>query len=73
MKTLKELRAQIDRGLITPDEVYGQIVNVGFMTLKVIRYEVIPGGGGLPNKWHLESRKGNHYEFTPYNGIVAVD
>ena len=70
MNTIKNLRNQIDMGLISPNEAIGQQVKVGFMFLNVTGYEPTPNDG-LPNIWHLESN-GKAYNFTPYNGLERV-
>ncbi len=49
----------------------GQMVKVGFMTLKVI--EKIPTPGDyMPDKYLLESTKGKQYHFTPYYGLEVI-
>lgn len=46
----------------------GQMVKVGFMTLKVISLELTPGDY-RPDIYHLESSKGVAYTFTPHYGL----
>lgn len=49
----------------------GSLVNVGFLKLKVISYRA--EYDGLPDIYTLESKNGNLYEFTPYNGLVRIN
>lgn len=49
----------------------GNMVKVGFMTLKVI--EAIPTPGDyLPDKYLLEGKNGKRYYFTPHNGLESI-
>ncbi len=50
----------------------GNEVKVGFLKLTVLAKIATPGDY-LPDKYLLESAKGKRYEFTPYNGLEAVD
>ncbi len=49
----------------------GDVVKVGFMTLKVLSVEVVKDG--LPDIYHLTSLDGlKDYEFIPYFGLRRI-
>jgi len=70
MRTLKEIRKQLDNGLIDLSEVIGESVKIGFMALVIEGYEETPKDC-FPNVWHLSANE-KKYEFTPYNGLYQV-
>lgn len=50
----------------------GQVVKVGFLTLKVVAIKAIKDG--LPDIYELVSLSGDKkYEFIPHNGIRRVN
>lgn len=50
----------------------GQIVKVGFMTLKVLSVKAVKDN--LPDIYTLENPKnGKKYEFVPHNGLSCID
>lgn len=49
----------------------GQVVKVGFLTLRVVGVEAIKDG--LPDIYTLESLSGlRRYEFIPHNGLTRL-
>ena len=50
----------------------GQLVNVGFLRLRMIRVE--PVFDGKPDIYTLESLDGSKkYEFIPHNGLTRIN
>ena len=50
----------------------GQVVKVGFMTLRVVGVRAIKDG--LPDIYTMESLDGSkRYDFIPHNGLVRLD
>jgi hypothetical protein len=49
----------------------GNIVKVGFLTLRVVSVKAIKDG--MPDIYTLENLNGTkRYEFTPYNGLERI-
>lgn len=52
--------------------VAGQVVKVGFLSLRVVTAVAVKDG--LPDIYTLESLNGmRRYEFIPHNGLTRVD
>lgn len=66
---LKEVNGKVKIGK-AQDWSIGNMVKVGFLTLKVVGMKAVYDG--LPDIYELESTSGKKYEFIPHNGLHAI-
>lgn len=52
----------------------GEVVKVGFLTLRVIADKIPTPGNYAADEWALESLNGSRfYRFTPHHGLYRVE
>ena len=68
VESIKALRACLDKGSLTYDQLRGRVVKVGFLNFTVLGCDQQQIGLN-PRVWHLQGRDGQKYDFTPHLGL----